>query len=50
MQANFYAWVLMDQGFEAVECAFVCVEVDDGAGGPVVMRYHFDRDAPPHIG
>ena len=39
MQANFYAWVLMDQGFEAVECAFVCVEVDDGAGGPVVVRY-----------
>lgn len=50
MQANFYAWVLMDQGFEAVECAFVCVEVDDGAGGPVVVRYRFDQDAPPRIG
>jgi RecB family exonuclease len=50
MQANFYAWVLMDQGFEAVECTFVCVEVDDGAGGPVVVRYRFDRGTPPHIG
>jgi ATP-dependent exoDNAse (exonuclease V) beta subunit len=50
MQANFYAWVLMDQGFEAVECAFVCVEVDDGAGGPVVVRYRFDQSALPQIG
>ncbi len=50
MQANFYAWVLMDQGFEEVECAFCCVEVDDGEGGPVVVRYHFDRENPPQIG
>ena len=50
MQANFYAWVLMDQGFEWVECAFCCVEVDDGRGEPVVVRYVFDRDNPPHIG
>jgi RecB family exonuclease len=49
MQANFYAWVLMDQGFEAVECAFVCVEVDDGAGGPVVARYAFDAEHKPVI-
>ena len=49
MQANFYAWVLMDQGFEQVECAFVCVEVDDGTGGPVVARYRFDRQHLPAI-
>ena len=49
MQANFYAWVLMDQGFEQVECAFVCVEVDDGAGGPVVARYGFDQQHLPAI-
>ena len=49
MQANFYAWVLMDQGFEAVECAFVCVEVDDGVGGPVVVRYAFDAEHKPVI-
>lgn len=50
MQANFYAWVLMDQGFEEVECAFACVELDDGAGGPVVVRYRFDATTPPQIG
>ena len=49
MQANFYAWVLMSQGFKEVTCAFCCVEVDDGAGGPVVVRYHFDGQALPHI-
>lgn len=50
MQANFYAWVLMDQGFEEVSCAFCCVEVDDGCGGPVVVRYDFDQDHLPQIG
>ena len=50
MQANFYAWVLMDQGFDEVECAFVCVEVDDGAGAPVSVRYRFNRQNPPVIG
>ncbi len=49
MQANFYAWVLMDQGFDGVECAFCCVEVDDGTGGPVVVRYAFDRDHLPQM-
>ena len=49
MQANFYAWVLRDQGFSTVECAFVCVEVDDGSGGPVVVRYRFDDQNPPLI-
>ena len=49
MQANFYAWVLCDQGFSEVECAFVCVEVDDGQGGPVVVRYAFDEQNQPHI-
>lgn len=47
MQANFYAWVLMDQGFDEVECAFACVEVDDGNGGPVVVRYRFDQEHKP---
>ncbi|MBP3893032.1 MAG: UvrD-helicase domain-containing protein [Atopobiaceae bacterium] len=50
MQANFYAWVLMDQGFECVDCAFVCVELDDGSGGPIVVRYAFDQDHRPMIG
>lgn len=49
MQANFYAWVLMSQGFKSVTCAFVCVEVDDGAGGPVVVRYRFDEGQLPRI-
>ena len=49
MQANFYAWVLMDQGFECVECAFACVELDDGSGEPVVVRYSFDQENPPLI-
>ena len=39
----------MDQGYQTVECAFACVEVDDGAGGPVVVRYAFDADHRPAI-
>jgi len=46
-QANFYAHVLMGQGFSSVECAFVCVELDDGSGQPVVARYAFDESVPP---
>ena len=49
MQANFYAHVLMDEGFERVECAFVCVEVDRGDGQPHVARYSFGSDALPSI-
>lgn len=49
MQANFYAWVLMDQGFDEVECAFCCVEVDDGEGGPLVLRYRFGPATKPSI-
>ncbi len=49
MQANFYAWVLRNQGFSTVECAFVCVEVDDGNGGPYVVRYRFDDQHVPCI-
>lgn len=49
MQANFYAWVMMSQGYAEVTCAFCCVEVDDGAGEPVVVRYRFDAATPPHI-
>ncbi|WP_158094531.1 UvrD-helicase domain-containing protein [Olsenella sp. An293] len=43
MQAEFYAGVLLDQGFSSVSCAFVCVERDDPAdpGEPLVARYAF---------
>ena len=41
MQARFYASVLRRQGFGDVDCAFVCVELEDGAGRPVVTRYRF---------
>ena len=50
MQANFYAWVLMNQGYHAVACAFCCVEVDDGSGEPVVVRYEFSDECRPSIG
>ena len=45
MQAEFYAGVLLDQGFERVECAFVCVERCDPAeaGEPLVVRYSYLR-------
>ena len=43
MQANFYAYVLMQHGFTRVECAFVCVEVEE-AGQPHVARYTFDEN------
>ena len=49
MQANFYATVLMRQGYERISCAFVCVELDDGRGQPVVARYEFDATHPPRI-
>ena len=43
MQAEFYAGVLLREGFERVECAFVCVERDDPSapGEPLVARYAF---------
>lgn len=43
MQAEFYAHVLLAEGFERVECAFVCVERDDpqAPGEPLVARYAF---------
>ena len=42
MQANFYASVLARLGYESIECAFVCVELMDGFGEPVVARYRFE--------
>ena len=49
MQANFYAWVLMGQGFERVRCAFVCGEREAEDGGPLVARYEFDADHRPEL-
>ncbi|MDO5709005.1 MAG: UvrD-helicase domain-containing protein [Coriobacteriales bacterium] len=49
MQANFYAHVMMNQGYEQVECAFVCVECDRGDGQPIVVRYAFDEENHPRI-
>ena len=43
LQARIYADVLLGRGSSHVECAFVCVERDDGHGGPVVVRYAFDE-------
>lgn len=44
MQAEFYAGVLLAEGFKHVDCAFVCVERDDPSapGEPLVARYSFD--------
>lgn len=44
MQAEFYAGVLLAEGFEHVACAFVCVEREDpdAPGEPLVARYAFD--------
>lgn len=41
MQARFYAFVLRQQGWRHVTCAFVCVELSDELGQPVVTRYEF---------
>lgn len=45
MQAEFYAGVLLDEGFDRVECAFVCVEREDEQrpGEPLSVRYTFDQ-------
>ena len=48
MQANFYAYVLMQRGFTKVECAFVCVEIEE-AGQPYVARYAFDANHQPRL-
>lgn len=48
MQANFYAYVLMQHGFTKAECAFVCVEVEE-AGQPHVARYTFDVNHQPRL-
>ena len=48
MQANFYAYVLMQHGFTKVECIFVCVEVEE-AGQPHVARYTFDVNHQPRL-
>ena len=48
MQANFYAYVLMQRGFTTVECAFVCVEIEE-AGQPHVARYTFDANHQPRL-
>ena len=48
MQANFYAYVLMQRGFSKVECAFVCVEIEE-AGQPHVARYAFDANHQPRL-
>lgn len=44
MQAEFYAGVLLAEGLEHVDCAFVCVEREDpdAPGEPLVARYAFD--------
>ena len=48
MQANFYAYVLMQRGFTRVECVFVCVEVEE-AGQPHAARYTFDVNHQPQL-
>lgn len=47
MQAEFYAGVLLAEGFERVTCAFVCVEREDpdAPGEPLVARYQFGEGA-----
>ncbi len=47
MQANFYAHVLMAEGFSSATCSFVCVELEGEGGQPVVVRYDFGPDRLP---
>ena len=51
MQANVYAYVLMQRGYTKVECAFVCVEVQDALdeSQPFVAHYAFDQQTPPTL-
>ena len=49
MQANFYAWVMMNQGYKKVTCTFVCVELDRGDGQPVSVTYNFDNLTSPKM-
>ncbi|MDD5799876.1 MAG: UvrD-helicase domain-containing protein [Coriobacteriales bacterium] len=47
MQANFYARVLMNQGFQEVSCEFVCVEVELPDGEPLTVSYEFNQEHRP---
>lgn len=47
MQADLYASVLLGEGFDEVECAFVCVEREVEGGQPLVLRYGFGRGSEP---
>lgn len=47
MQAVLYANVLLGEGFDEVECAFVCVELEAGGGQPLVLRYEFGGGPSP---
>ena len=51
MQANFYASVLMGQGFASVDCRFVCVELadPDDSDEPYAVAYRFDAGNPPRM-
>lgn len=50
LQADLYARVLMDIGFERVRARFVCVEREDPneAGEPLVVAYDFDQKNAPY--
>lgn len=41
LQARLYATVLKRMGYATITCAFVCVELEDTKGQPVVVRYQF---------
>lgn len=49
MQANFYASVLMGEGYEVVTCVFVCVERDGEDGQPLSVSYEFGNGEMPRM-
>lgn len=50
MQANFYAYALLDQGYEQVECDFLAVQAYNEQGEALRAHYGpFSRNNPPTL-
>ena len=50
MQANFYAHVLLNQGYTSVTCSFIALQQSGADGAPLVASYGpFTPDNPPTL-
>ena len=50
MQANYYAWVMMQEGYAEVAVSFILVENLNEDAEPLIVNYHFDAAHPATLG